>query len=76
MPRFTARSSATASGAAAPSPTGRAGDFELIRRFFSPREEPPAYRDAAAEFGVSIPKLKSLLHRARLWPSRTEPVTW
>ncbi|MDP1824284.1 MAG: sigma-70 family RNA polymerase sigma factor [Archangium sp.] len=46
--------------------SSRAGDFELIRRFFSPREEPPAYRDAAAEFGVSIPQLKSLLHRARL----------
>lgn len=44
----------------------RAGDFELIRRFFSPGAEPPAYRDAADQFGVSIPQLKSLLHRARL----------
>lgn len=44
----------------------RAGDFELIRKFFSPLEEPPAYRDAAEKFGVSIPQLKSLLHRARL----------
>ena len=44
----------------------RKGDFELIRKFFSPREEPPAYRDAATEHGVSIPQLKSLLHRARL----------
>ena len=44
----------------------RAGDFELIRRFFSPSDEPPAYRDAAEQYGVSIPQLKSLLHRARL----------
>ena len=44
----------------------RAGDFELIRKFFSPREEAPAYRDAAREHGVSTPQLKSLLHRARL----------
>ncbi len=44
----------------------RAGDFEIIRRFFSPNAEPPAYRDAAEQFGVSIPQLKSLLHRARL----------
>lgn len=44
----------------------RAGDFELIRRFFSPSDEPPAYRDAADQYGVSIPQLKSLLHRARL----------
>lgn len=44
----------------------RAGDFEIIRRFFSPSAEPPAYRDAAQQYGVSIPQLKSLLHRARL----------
>lgn len=44
----------------------RAGDFELIRRFFSPSAEPPAYRAAAEEYGISIPQLKSLLHRARL----------
>ena len=44
----------------------RAGDFEIIRRFFSPGAEPPAYRDAADQYGVSIPQLKSLLHRARL----------
>lgn len=44
----------------------RAGDFELIARFFSPSEEPPAYRDAAEQYKVSIPQLKSLLHRARL----------
>lgn len=44
----------------------RAGDFEIIRRFFSPSDEPPAYRDAAEQYGVSIPQLKSLLHRARL----------
>ena len=44
----------------------RTGDFELIRRFFSPSDEPPAYRDAAEQYGLSIPQLKSLLHRARL----------
>jgi len=44
----------------------RAGDFEIIRRFFAPSAEPPAYRDAAAQYGLSIPQLKSLLHRARL----------
>jgi DNA-directed RNA polymerase specialized sigma24 family protein len=46
--------------------SSRAGDFEIIRRFFSPNGEPPAYRDAADQYGVSIPQLKSLLHRARL----------
>lgn len=44
----------------------RAGNFELIRRFFSPAEEPPAYRAAAAQYGLAMPQLKSLLHRARL----------
>lgn len=44
----------------------RAGDFELVRTFFSPTKTPPAYRDAAEQYGVSIPQLKSLLHRARL----------
>lgn len=44
----------------------RAGDFLVIRRFFSPSEAPPAYRDAAEQYGLSIPQLKSLLHRARL----------
>jgi DNA-directed RNA polymerase specialized sigma24 family protein len=45
---------------------GRAGDFEVLRRFFSPERETPAYRDAAAEFGLTVPQLKSMLHRARL----------
>jgi RNA polymerase sigma-70 factor (ECF subfamily) len=46
--------------------SGRAGSFEVIRLFFSPAAEPPAYRDVAAQHGLSIPQLKSLLHRARL----------
>jgi|APLak6261679142_1056127.scaffolds.fasta_scaffold00011_73 RNA polymerase sigma-70 factor (ECF subfamily) len=44
----------------------RAGSFEVIRAFFSPAQEPPAYRDAAQQYGLAIPQLKSLLHRARL----------
>lgn len=44
----------------------RAGDFEIIRSFFSPDGAQPAYRDVAEAKGLSIPALKSLLHRARL----------
>ena len=44
----------------------RAGSFEVIRLFFSPAAEPPAYRDVAEKYALSIPQLKSLLHRARL----------
>ncbi len=44
----------------------RAGDFELVRTFFSPTKAPPSYREAADQYKVSIPQLKSLLHRARL----------
>lgn len=44
----------------------RAGSFEVIALFFSPAQEPPGYRETAEKFGLSIPQLKSLLHRARL----------
>ncbi len=44
----------------------RAGSFAVIRQFFSPAQEPPGYREAAEQHGLSIPQLKSLLHRARL----------
>lgn len=44
----------------------RTSDFELVRTFFSPATAPPSYREAADQYGVSIPQLKSLLHRARL----------
>ncbi len=44
----------------------RAGSFEIIRLFFSPAAEPPGYREIAAKYALSIPQLKSLLHRARL----------
>ena len=46
--------------------TTRAGDFEVIERFFTPTGTTPAYRDVAEEKGLSIAQLKSLLHRARL----------
>jgi RNA polymerase sigma-70 factor (ECF subfamily) len=42
----------------------RAGPFILVRQFFS-ASAPPAYRDAAQAHGLSVPQLKSLLHRAR-----------
>jgi DNA-directed RNA polymerase specialized sigma24 family protein len=43
----------------------RTGDFALVSRFFG-ADEPPAYREAAAAAGMSLPQLKSFLHRARL----------
>lgn len=42
----------------------RKGDFELVRQFFQD-PEPPSYAEAAAGAGISVPKLKSALHRAR-----------
>lgn len=44
----------------------RAGSFEVIRLYFTPARKPPGYRETAAQFELSIPQLKSLLHRARL----------
>lgn len=42
----------------------RTGPFELVLAFFG-SGPPPAYKDAAAQYGMSIPQLKSFLHRAR-----------
>jgi DNA-directed RNA polymerase specialized sigma24 family protein len=44
---------------------GRAGPFALVEAFFRPEGEPPAYRDAATAHQMSVPQLKSFLHRAR-----------
>ncbi len=43
----------------------RSGSFALVEAFFRPAEEAPAYKDAAAANGMSVPQLKSFLHRAR-----------
>ncbi len=43
----------------------RAGSFDVLLRFFGPGVA-PAYRDVAAETGMSIPQLKAFLHRARV----------
>jgi RNA polymerase sigma factor (sigma-70 family) len=42
----------------------RAGPVELVEKFFG-GGEPPPYKDAAAKHGMSVPQLKSFLHRAR-----------
>lgn len=42
----------------------RAGPVELLLEFFR-AQEPPPYKDAAARYGMSVPQLKSFLHRAR-----------
>lgn len=42
----------------------RSGPFELVLAFFG-AGEPPPYKDAAARHGMSVPQLKSFLHRAR-----------
>ena len=43
----------------------RAGPFELVTRFFS-GQTTQSYREAAAEFKMSLPQLKAFLHRARV----------
>jgi RNA polymerase sigma-70 factor (ECF subfamily) len=40
--------------------------FALVKPFFHPSSEPPSYADAAREAGLTVPALKSLLHRTRL----------
>jgi len=42
----------------------RRAPFEAVAAFFGP-DEPPSYQVAAARHGMTIPQLKSLLHRAR-----------
>lgn len=42
----------------------RSGSFELLEGFFS-TEEPPSYRELAERHAMTIPQLKSFLHRAR-----------
>lgn len=44
----------------------RAGSFEVIAKFFAPQGAPPSYAEVCAAHGLSLPQLKSLLHRARL----------
>lgn len=43
----------------------RVGDFALLERFFGAAEAPP-YRAAAAETGMSVPRLKAFVHRGRV----------
>jgi RNA polymerase sigma-70 factor (ECF subfamily) len=40
--------------------------FSLVKPFFEPEGEPPAYSEAAKNLGLSVPALKSFLHRTRL----------
>ena len=42
---------------------GDGADFELVRQFFG--ASPPSYEDAARDAGIGVPRLKSLLFRAR-----------
>lgn len=42
----------------------RSGSFALIERFFG--DSPPSYAEVTAEAGMTVPQLKSFLHRARL----------
>lgn len=44
----------------------RAGSFEVVAQFFSPSGATPSYAEVAKTHGLSLPQLKSLLHRARL----------
>lgn len=43
----------------------RQGPFEVVRRFFQPGEQ-PTYVTAAADCGMSVPRFKAFLHRARV----------
>lgn len=43
----------------------RKGPFALVLQFFRPGE-PPSYREAAQAHGMSLPQLKTFLHRARV----------
>jgi RNA polymerase sigma-70 factor (ECF subfamily) len=43
----------------------RQGQFQAVADFFRPGE-PPAYREVAARHGLTLPGLKSLLHRSRV----------
>lgn len=43
----------------------RKGPFALVLQFFRPGE-PPSYREAAEAHGMSLPQLKTFLHRARV----------
>lgn len=43
----------------------RRGAFEVVLRYFHPSGDHESYAETAAEFSMSIPQLKSFLHRAR-----------
>jgi DNA-directed RNA polymerase specialized sigma24 family protein len=43
----------------------RRGDFAAVRRFFQPGEAPLGYVEAAALAGMTAPRFKAFLHRAR-----------
>jgi RNA polymerase sigma-70 factor (ECF subfamily) len=43
----------------------RRGAFEVVLRYFHPYGDRESYIETAAEFSMSIPQLKSFLHRAR-----------
>ena len=45
--------------------TGRAQHFAVLRRFLPGSLDVPSYEEAAAQLGVSLPGLKSELHRLR-----------
>jgi RNA polymerase sigma-70 factor (ECF subfamily) len=42
----------------------RTGSFDAVRRFFG-SGEPPSYAEASAACGMSVPRFKAFLHRAR-----------
>ena len=42
----------------------RSGSFEIVEAFFA-TDSPPSYRCVAERFAMTIPQLKSFLHRAR-----------
>lgn len=42
----------------------RSGSFAVVEAFFA-TDSPPSYRDVAERFALTIPQLKSFLHRAR-----------
>ncbi|MCI0571305.1 MAG: sigma-70 family RNA polymerase sigma factor [Myxococcaceae bacterium] len=44
----------------------RRGPFALVLQFFRPGAETPSYRDAAATHDMTLPQLKTFLHRARV----------
>ena len=47
------------------SSAGRGGEWSVLVRFLPGAGEPPSYEQAAAQLGVSLPALKTSVHRVR-----------